>query len=109
MLPDFDDLDVFFDLDGFAQPVLVGPEWEEVEIPAIFSNTYQSVRDNGSTQFSSTGPNLLVKSEDVKALDIGEGTRAVVNDDVYTVADVQPENAGMSRLILNRAKRGKAC
>jgi hypothetical protein len=97
-----ENLSLFFEADDRA---LVGPECEEIEIPAIFSQTPQTLEDGGTLRVTSSQPSLLVQSTDVADLSVQEGTRVVAADVVYFVHDLQPDGAGMTQLFLSKARR----
>lgn len=88
-----EDLDEFLDVDdGFAVTVTI----DGATVSAIFSNQSADALDVAGTQ-----PVLTVKSSDVAAT--ARGAAVVVNAVNYTVAKIEPDGTGMSRVILEKA------
>lgn len=88
-----EDLDAFLDTDdGFAVTATIGG----ASVSAIFSNQAAD-----ALQVAGTQPVLTVKSSDVSAT--ARGTAVVVNAVNYTVAKIEPDGTGMSRVILEKA------
>lgn len=88
-----EDLDEFLDTDdGFAVTATIGG----VDVSAIFSNRADDVLGVAGTQ-----PVLTVKSSDVAAT--ARGTAVVVSSVSYTVAKIEPDGTGLSRVILEKA------
>lgn len=65
-------------------------------VAAIFSN-----QSADALQVAGTQPVLTVKSSDVSAT--ARGTAVVVNGTNYTVARIEPDGTGLSRVTLEKA------
>lgn len=106
-----EDFSVFFDLDGFAEDVLVGAPGFEVTIQAIFDSAHLAERDEKSSakatysfNLSTSEPMLTCKSVDVDGL--ASGTRVVVRSVEYVIADKQPNGTGITVLHLYKKTLG---
>lgn len=86
-----EDLDQFVDTNDFAITVTIGG----VSVSAIFDNEAAD-----ALMASGTQPVLTVKSSDVSAT--ARGTAVVVNGTNYTVAKIEPDGTGFSRVILEK-------
>ncbi len=87
------DRDIF--LDDFGVDVVVGA----VTLTGIFDNAYLETEN-----FAGTAPRLIVKSSDVSAQGIGQGTALTVDGTSYTVGwPPQPDGTGMTELYLHEA------
>ena len=87
-----EDLDEFLSTDDFAITVTIGA----ASVAAIFDNEAADALMAAGTQ-----PVLTVKSSDVSAT--ARGTAVVVNGTNYTVAKIEPDGTGLSRVILEKA------
>lgn len=87
-----EDLDEFFPADGFSQAVTIGG----VSVQAVFRNEASDALLAAGTQ-----PVLTVKSSDVAST--ARGTAVVVNGTNYTVAKIEPDGTGFSRVILEKS------
>lgn len=99
-MPDFENLDDFFELEEFAQPVLKGPPGSEVEIHPIFDNATVLV-DDAQAPVNIPQPMITCKTADV--LDVEEGTRFVVGGIAYTALEPDHDGTGISTIRLFRA------
>lgn len=103
MVLDFEsDLDLMMSTDEFAVNVTV--DSTPPVIAGIFDADYAEV-DAGGMAMESSAPAIAVKSSDVAARSIVEGTAITTGGINYTVADVRSDGvaAGMTVLRLNRA------
>ena len=88
-----EDLDEFLDVDdGFAVTATIA----SVAVTGIFSKSSADALMAAGTQ-----PVLTVKSTDVAAT--ARGTAVVVNGTNYTVAKIEPDGTGFSKVLLELA------
>lgn len=92
-----EDLSVFFP--DFGDKAKIGDFGQERTIDVIFDNAFV-LQDSFSAGITNTQPQITCKTADVA--DVKQGTRVVVKDQSYTVADNHPDGTGMSILTLHR-------
>ena len=91
-----EDLTPFLDLDGFAVQASATTRYSEVVVfPVIFDNGYAAQL---SGLADATQPTAQAKSADVA--DLVQGCAVEINGSTWAVADIQPDGAGMSTLLL---------
>jgi hypothetical protein len=88
----------FFNLNDFAQPVLLGEVGLEVTISAIFDNAHEAFSENPGV--STVQPKLTCKTSDLPA--DAQALRVVVGTQPYRIADVRPDGTGITELWLRR-------
>jgi len=70
------------------------------DMPAIFENGYRAF-DLGGVAVESNTPELSVKSSDLTSPVRGDSVE--IDDVVYTVRDIRPDNEGLTVLVLSES------
>ncbi len=84
------DLDIFFNVDEFAEPVII----DQQEVVAIVSNSLRKgskkLHDNMGNNYSEGGRTYTLKTSDFMSLQTGnrtydEGSRIAIDEELYKV------------------------
>lgn len=94
MLPPTADLDLF--LSDFGVTATVGGVSVTVlfDVPGKAMNMFDG-------QMTTTAPGCTMKSSDVTARSIAYGTSIAISGTTYTVTEIEPDGAGLTRLTLS--------
>lgn len=97
-----DDIDVFFDVTEFAEPVTfhLGDDNapNDRTITAIFDDEFTPRTQGTGIVLDTTDPMLTCKSTDVA--DIQRETMVTVRGALYSVVQLQPDGQGMTVIVL---------
>lgn len=82
----------FFDTDGFAVVATIAGASVNVIFDAAYADVLGIV--------AGTAPTLLAASADITAASAAVGSSVVISGTTYTIAEIQPDGTGLTRLML---------
>lgn len=96
----FEDLDDFFEMEDFAEPVVVGSGDSQVTINAIFDNAFYAEDESGYSKQASVQPMLTCKTLDIAPFP--KGTQVIVRATTYKIVALRPDGTGITEVDLHK-------
>ena len=86
-----------FDVTEFGEAAI----WNSTVVNGLFENEFAAVADAAGVAVESSRPVFTCRSTDITA--ITHGDAITINSIGYTIAGIEPDDAGLTKLILEEA------